>query len=76
MHPLAEMVWQIANSIAKVSVTKATRHHSRYGFDLILLFLAHLSLWLKVSYCNHWMSVVCHKQLLQRTSPPKLLAGF
>ena len=47
------------------------------------LFLAHLSHWLMVSYCDRWMPVVrceaCfvrHKQLLQRTSPPKLLAGF
>ena len=37
---------------------------------------------LKVSYCDCWMSVLCHplsgvcrQQLLQRTSP-KLLAGF
>ena len=36
-----------------------------------------------VSYCDYWMSVVRrpsfivrHQQLLQRTSPPKLLAGF
>ena len=40
--------------------------------------LAHLSHWLMVSYCDHWMSVfrcVVHRQqLLQRTSP-KLLAG-
>ena len=37
----------------------------------------------KYSYCDRWMSDihhapcgVCHQQLLQRTSPPKLLAGF
>ena len=36
-----------------------------------------------VSYCDRWMSVVHRaspfvrrQQLLQRTSPPKLLAGF
>ena len=29
-----------------------------------------------MSYCDRWMSVVRHQQLLQRTSPPKLLAGF
>ena len=35
-----------------------------------------------MSYYDHWMSVVCrassvrHQQLLQRTSSPKLLAGF
>ena len=35
------------------------------------------------SYCDHWMSVMrrvssvmCRQQLLQVTSPPKLLAGF
>ena len=46
-------------------------------------FLAHLSHWLMVSYCDRWMSVVrhhscvvCRQQLLQRTSPPKQLAGF
>ena len=46
------------------------------------LFLAHLSHWLRVSYCDHWMSVVrpvsCvvpRQQLLQMTSP-KLMAGF
>ena len=46
--------------------------------------LAHLSQWLMVGYCDHWMSVVvrrqscfvCRQQLLQRTSPPKQLAGF
>ena len=39
--------------------------------------LAHLSHWLRVSYCDHWMSVVrhlkcvvLHQQLLQTTSPP------
>ena len=48
-----------------------------------LLFLANLNHWLRVSYCDHWMSVVrrisCvvrRQQLLQTTSPPKLLAGF
>ena len=48
----------------------------------ISFFLAHLSHWLRVSYCDHWMSVVCRpsyvvrrQQLLQTTSP-KLLAGF
>ena len=47
------------------------------------LFLAHLSHWLMVSYCDCWMSlvrraacVVRHQQLLQTTSPPKLLAVF
>ena len=39
------------------------------------IFLAHLSHWLPVSYCDHLMYVVCRQQLLQRTSP-KLLAGF
>ena len=29
-----------------------------------------------VSYCDHWMSVVRRQQLLQRTGPPKLMAGF
>ena len=29
-----------------------------------------------VSYCDRWMSVVRRQQLLQTTSPPKLLAGF
>ena len=42
----------------------------------ILPFLAHLSLWLMVSYCDCVMSVVRRQQLLQRTSFPKLLAGF
>ena len=49
----------------------------------LYFFLAHLSHWLMVSYCDHWMSVVRHllsvvrrQQLLQRTSPPKLQAGF
>ena len=48
---------------------------------LCLIFLAHLSYLLMVSYCVLWMSVVhcplcvvCRQQLLQRTSPPKLLA--
>ena len=40
------------------------------------LLLAHLSHWLMVSYCDCLMSVVRQTQLLQRTSPPKLLAGF
>ena len=39
-------------------------------------FLAHLSHWLMVSYCDCCMSVVRRQQLLQRTSPPKRLAGF
>ena len=30
----------------------------------------------RMSYCDHWMSVVCRQQLLQRTHSPKLLAGF
>ena len=54
-----------------------------YKGVLTLFFLAHLSHWLRVSYCDHWMSVVCRvscvvrrQQLLQTTSPPKLLAGF
>ena len=40
------------------------------------VFLAHLSHWLMVSYCDRWMSVISgvSSQLLQRTSP-KLLAG-
>ena len=29
-----------------------------------------------VSYCDRWMSVKHCQQLLQKTSPPKLLAGF
>ena len=37
--------------------------------------LAHQSRWLMVSYCDHWMSVMRHKQSLQMTSP-KVLAGF
>ena len=37
-------------------------------------FLAHLSICLKVSYCDHPLCVVHHQQLLQRTS--KLLGGF
>ena len=40
------------------------------------LFLAHLTHWLMVSYCECWMSVVHRQQMLRRTSPPKLLAGF
>ena len=40
------------------------------------VFLAHLSHWLMVSYCDHWMSVMPCQPLLQRTSPPKLLAVF
>ena len=28
-----------------------------------------------VSYCDRWMSVVRRQELLQMTSPPKLLAG-
>ena len=39
-------------------------------------FLAHLRHWLIVRYCDYWLSVVRRQQLLQRTSPPKLLAGF
>ena len=39
-------------------------------------FVGSLSLWLMVSYCDHWMSVVRRQHLLQTTSPPKLLAGF
>ena len=46
-------------------------------------FLAHLSHWLMMSYCDHWMSVMCcassvvrRQQLLQRTTFLKLLAGF
>ena len=39
-------------------------------------FLAHLSHWLMVSYCDRCMYVVRRQQLLQTTSPPKLLAGF
>ena len=46
-------------------------------------FLAHLSQWLNMSYCNHWMSVVSclscmvsSQQLFQRTAPPKLPAGY
>ena len=35
--------------------------------------LAQLSLWLMVSYCDRWTSVVCRQQLLKKTSPPKLL---
>ena len=49
----------------------------------VFFILAHLSHWLMVSYCDHCMSVVCRgscvirrHQLLQRTSPPKVLAGF
>ena len=53
--------------------------------------IAHLSHWLKVSDCGRWMSVlrratcvvyllqmfvVRRQQLLQRTSHPKLQAGF
>ena len=41
-----------------------------------MLFLAHLSHWLWVSDCDHWMSAVCRQQLLQKTSPPKLHDGF
>ena len=40
------------------------------------VFLAYLSHWLIVSYCDRWMCVVRRQQLLQTTSPPKLLAGF
>ena len=43
---------------------------------IIYAFLAHLSHWLIMSYCDCWMSVVRRQQLLQRTSPPKLLVGF
>ena len=32
------------------------------------LLLAHLSHWLMVIYCDHWMCVVSRQQLLQRTS--------
>ena len=32
------------------------------------LLLAHMSHWLMVSYCDHWMCVVRRQQLLQRTS--------
>ena len=32
------------------------------------IFLAHLSHWLVVSYCDHWMSVVRRQQLNQMTS--------
>ena len=46
-------------------------------FPLQEFFLSHLSHWLMVSYCVICPScVVCHQQLLQRTSSPKLLAGF
>ena len=46
-------------------------------FCLKIFFLAHLSHWLMVSYCNHWMCVVVRRQqLLQMISPPKLLADF
>ena len=45
--------------------------------------LPHLSHWLRMSYCDHWMSVGCRplcvahrQQLLQMTSPPKLMTGF
>ena len=41
-----------------------------------VVFLAHQSHWLMVSYCYRWMSVVRRQQLLQTTSPPKLQAGF
>ena len=47
-----------------------------------ILYLAHLSQWLMVSYFDRWMSVVRplsyvrRQQLPQRTSPPKLLDGF
>ena len=30
----------------------------------------------EICYRDPWMSVVHHQQLLQRTYPPKLLAGF
>ena len=49
----------------------------------LVILLAHLSHWLMVSYCDRWMSVircavcvVLRQQLLQMTSPSKLLAGF
>ena len=41
----------------------------------ITAFLALLSHWLMVSYCDRWMSAVCRQQLLQRASP-KLLSVF
>ena len=42
----------------------------------IALFLAHLSHWLVVSYCDRVSCAVRRQQLLQRTSPPKLLPGL
>ena len=49
---------------------------TKYSFGPFRCFLAQLSHWLKVSYCDRWMSVVRRLQLLQMTSPPKLLSGF
>ena len=53
------------------------------GKNALRVCFAHLSHWLMLSYCGHWMpvfrrqsSVVRRQQLLQKTSPPKLLAGF
>ena len=49
--------------------------------NLLKPFLAHLSHWLMVRYCDRWMSVVysllsvVHRQQLLQMTSPKLLAG-
>ena len=65
----------------KMLLNKFANHFVKVGNHM---FLAHLGHWLMVSYCDRWMSIVrratCvnvpRQQLLQRTSPPKLLPGF
>ena len=68
----------VINFICSNSAGKLISLHAGKFFMLLLSsadFLAHLSHWLMVSYCDRWMSGVYHQQLLQMTSP-KLLAGF
>ena len=52
--------------------------HTNDGPSHHLIFiLAHMSHWLKLSFCNSCLCVVRNQQfLLQRTSHSKLLAGF
>ena len=79
----SEMQIKISMLVLEVKGLKEGYIFKNTPFYISFVLLAHLSHWLIVSYCDRWMSilyclscVVRRQQLLQRTSPPKLLAGF
>ena len=65
--------WIVIENIRRVLFQIPTTKQEKYN---VTVLSAHVSHWLKVSYCDSWMCVVRRQQFLQRTSSLKLPAGF